>query len=664
MMSTPSELFMNARIGLEYEALFYIENTKLWEDLIMSTVDFTKIKLEEDSQVKYVLDHLQTRDNGLGSSTCQNIDIRSARGPLIQRNLLCKLFNEVIIQNRSIDNTYWFRAADGYKKAVCEGPGVHMSTGMQVVPPATNDTSIDKKFTWVITHDRSVASNKFDKHKENVLQHMEMVSPPLTIANSWTNIQFMLDSVFKRSGAWTSFHNVTTSNHVHFTLCTGSSTTPIWLEKPDVLYDMCLAWWHMEPVFMMLCEPTRRSNYFCGSMHKSICERYEGEEFGDIKDSNDFLKKIFKGTESYRMQEVLKQLTPRHKQFNRQLNEAWFADGSFFNANEVVEGSIAYTLMQIIYFFQGHPGEKESRYASLNLLNTITKVTTVESRLYEGSEDPVEVMSWINLVVMFFSHYQIILEGMDDEMHELCWDINDFMYLIDWDEVDGILLRDDREGDRKDIDSFGKIAFAYNYMMRKMGVKQDSAFRKYWTGILEKNIAQVYPNVSKKYSWFVDEATEETYTLEGGIQKLLDTPFAPLSRGGGKKKGAKIFVFLYGLDDIKIIARQLGIKRIKNQLAPIPATLQDHTLKDVGGRVVITKHKGNVVHGTIITLMQEQLSSAFGDTKFTKRQVVVEGGKQVLLCRLAARGKGSSQELTKEQSRKVSTLLKQTKQYV
>jgi hypothetical protein len=360
------------------------------------------------------------------------------------------------------------------------------------------------------------------------------------------------------------------------------------------------------------------------------------------------------------MDVVLRELTPTTRQFKRKLEQAWYADGCFFNADEIQDdNSNVYKLMQIIYLFQGHPGEHDSRYASLNLLNTITKVTTIESRLYEGSTDATEVMSWINLIVLFFSSCAQVLSQSPDII-EQCWSMNTFMYYIDWADLDNDV--EVNEGDAQDKEQLQNMVMAFVYMMRAMGVPYHSEFYNHWKKILANNITEVYKNPVTINGWFNVQEKITPSSIPGDIINVLEAPFGGGTAGGGSiRKQRQSHVFLYGLDDIKEVARKVEVKRIKKQLAPVEGRLDNHVLKEVDGRIVISKMKDSAVQGTIVTLTHDQIVRVFGDTKLTSRDVLV--GDEVIRCKMLQRGKGISKPLTKEQSRKVNTILKQNRKY-
>ena len=660
MATDPKTLFETARVGLEYEALIKVTDKTLWDNFGLANDEnvwnASGNPGVNEAEVKYVITYLKSRGTTY-DEVCKSISkFRKKSTPsLIKRNILCKLFNEQIINNKSsVDNKHWFQVADGYKKQVCQGPP------LSVTPPALTD-DIDNKFTWVITHDSSVVEED-ETEQVQLLQNMEMVSPPLKVVESWDNISFMISNVFKNEMAWVSRHNIKTSNHVHFTLCdptyVNHPTKPIWIYKPEALYDMCMAWWHFEPVFMMLCADRRRSNHFCASMHRSIIDRHEEESFGSNGNPADYLYKIFTANNDehgHKMDAVLRELTPTTKQFKRQLEEAWYADGDFFNAADVNnENSALYKLMQIIYFFQGHPGEHDSRYASLNLLNTITHVTTIESRLYEGSTDPKAVMSWINLVVLFFSHYSN-LNNIGDEMQNICWHLNEFMYYLDWDDVYNEVEITDT--DEQGIQSLNEIIRAFDYMMTSMGVATNTQFYTYWKNTLTQNIMQVFTNkegkeaaIKEMFAQVVVQTPNQSITP---TQSILEAPFNPPPPKAGGKKDQNTYVFVYGLDKIKDIAKQLGIKRIKKELVPQKATLPKHKLKQVNTIISITKDAKSSIQGTVIALTKEQLShfKAIKQTTLMTKDVTIDCNGQIVRCRVASKIQVPALESMKEKQR-------------
>lgn len=664
---TPKALFKSCRFGLEYEALFNIINTDLIEAFNYKAEKInwktkTIIPNTIPKLLKPVIDYLlNPRLKHCHGGVVSRNNINKSN-QLIKRHLLCMNLNQKV-KDAGLDlkNTTYFRVnTTASFTIICDGPPT--SIPMQIPPFSFG---IDNKYSWGVTHDGSVNFDGPEKDlPENILENMELVSPPLKVINAWGIIEPMLSKVFNNNDKFKSFHNTQTSNHVHFTLYSGDAPSeaspaavPIWREEPTVLYKMCMVWWHFEPVFMMLCKKQRRSNEFCSGMHVSICERY------DAKPTE--LQNVFNCTEK------LDKFVPSTENFDRDL-----AGDIFYVHSQDKHKKVRLELMQIIYFFQGNPGDQNTRYASLNLLNTLTDVTTIESRLYEGSTDPKEVMSWINLIVLFFSSFEQIYTNIqnNEALRKLSWALNTSFNSYDWNTK--VVL--DPVADIKFINN---LVICFKTMMSYMGVPSECSFYTHWEQILRKHIKDLYTTedlatapVSQMITNALPISPPKDLTLSP-VLDLINKPFLLLSlqKGGKKKKEAavskdkdsdKVHVFLYGMEELKDIAKVLGVKRIKKELGPVKATLPDYQHRNINGHIVVSKKKGlsgQSVPGIIISV-QKSMLPALGSNWVTHQ--VRDQNASIIKCKMAGKVEGKSTNLTPEQNKKIATALKHAERYI
>jgi hypothetical protein len=237
-------------------------------------------------------------------------------------------------------------------------------------------------------------------------------------------------------------------------------------------------------------------------------------------------------------------------------------------------------------------------------------------------------------------------------MQTMCWELNEFMYYLDWDDAYNKVEITDT--DDKGKQSLNNIIRAFDYMMASMGVANTTQFYTYWKNTLKQNILQVFTNKDGKetlivnmFARVVDQKPNQSITP---TQSILEAPFAPQAGG---KKDQNTYVFVYGLDKIKDTAKQLGIKRIKKELVPQKATLPKHKLKQVNTIVSITKDEKSSIQGTIIRLTKEQLShyKIIKATTLRTKDVTIDCNGQIIHCKVASKIQVPALESMKEKQR-------------
>ena len=240
-------------------------------------------------------------------------------------------------------------------------PGLSVTSSI----PNTPDSK-----SWVVCHDGSVTLTQkralFTKFYENiysfatkqqhndllqrannVLQHVEIVSPilyPYTYRpifdDIFTHILPMQNGLFY-------FNNSKTSNHIHVSC--GDE-----FRNPNKLFDVCMMWWRFEQLFLYLCPKWRRENRYCLPMQHILEKNF---------DHNYLLQNFMTG----------------------------------YPRNNV-------DLFAVIETFQGNPLEKSNRYAAFNMLNLAPGgIGTVEIRIKHGSTDYMELSMFIELFINFLN---------------------------------------------------------------------------------------------------------------------------------------------------------------------------------------------------------------------------------------------------------------------
>jgi gamma-glutamylcyclotransferase (GGCT)/AIG2-like uncharacterized protein YtfP len=272
----------------------------------------------------------------------------------------------------------------------------------------------------------------YSEFKKRVLNGIEIVSPPLRVRSDETDkplfspirndiINFI--KTLKGTGM-TVFNNRKTSNHVHITFADPNAVIPvdkpdfkdhpIWVNDPFKLLQICFGWLYFEPVFFMLCGYWRRSNEYAKGLtciveevyndlskqffSEDICKIPEAKEGDNPKKNIILMDGIFAyfGIDEPINASALQDLAKMPS--DKVLSQYSTIDFGRFNGK--MENLVK--LIQIVMLFQGHPGDQSCRYAGLNLLNTVTKVGTVEVRIKQGTTDPKEIYYWIELIECFF----------------------------------------------------------------------------------------------------------------------------------------------------------------------------------------------------------------------------------------------------------------------
>lgn len=250
---------------------------------------------------------------------------------------------------------YNFKTCDRYLANMCD------------LPIGNKDSDQN---SWQVQHDGSVRLNQNEriftrpyqslenvmtnreqksiKSDRSVFENIEIVSPILTIKNNdyIDKITAIYTNIF-RDGDLKFFNNSTTSNHIHF-------SCQDYFRNPRHLYNICINWWHFEPLFMNFCPYWRRNNEYCKTMHYHMTSTFN---------KNDKFKALFFGNDI----------------------------DKFDNVNRIID------------IYQGDSKNKSTRYASMNLMNLVDGgIGTIEIRIKHGSTDFNELLMFIKLFAKFF----------------------------------------------------------------------------------------------------------------------------------------------------------------------------------------------------------------------------------------------------------------------
>jgi hypothetical protein len=260
----------------------------------------------------------------------------------------------------------------------------------------------------------SAAANKYEaiqvpSTRQACTFATEIVSPVMTMKD----INLKSDSEFDRfmrnvsaNGQFRQWHSDATSNHVHL-----SYDNPSFFRNPARLLKVCMAYWYFEPVLLMLCRHTRRSNDYCWSLRQFLK--------GKIMSDSDYAMHVEFGSKLY--------LTAMSRDRFKEVYHKIFHTATITNYASILKDlGLSDDYQSIAYLFQ----HLEYRTSALNLTNLVPGGTgTIEIRIKHGSADTTENKMWIHLLAnMFyvaFTDTKLISERWDDKFINSAWDLYD-----------------------------------------------------------------------------------------------------------------------------------------------------------------------------------------------------------------------------------------------
>jgi gamma-glutamylcyclotransferase (GGCT)/AIG2-like uncharacterized protein YtfP len=507
-----------------------------------------------------------------------------------------------------------------------------------------DETEIDPKFYTAYESDKAVREHELNMPlpknttananvqkradiRKHTVEGVEIVSPPLIVDNSntiETNIGALMNMITayeetqtqsstpptqngqpqaSKKPELTFFNCKKTSNHVHISFAadkTSDFPLPIWVTDPKQLVKICMAWWYFEPVFFMLCGYWRRSNDYAKGMARIMEEKYSDELrktiFTDITAAKFFEKynEIY-GDELRINADKVAKLSA--KSGTEKISEKYETIDfkRFANSDNLLK------LMKIIYFFQGHPGDRSARYAGLNLLNTITKVGTVEVRIKQGTTDQTEIVNWIRLIEAFFrkvlilgdtvaastfKDITVIRSGSNVSMQEILWKLSNLVFDKPGYDKLSIPTRNGLNSDMRD-------AFA-SLMNFVYGNTHDSV-RKFWEARFEANM--VAPQG----------------TSSGGAKSVKGASASPKkAKKGAAKTAEKFKLFCYGSNGTKQLTERVEAQ--PGELVASAAYVKGYTRifagyseRWDGGVASIHPCDKSRVYGSVVELTEKQL---------------------------------------------------------
>jgi hypothetical protein len=286
-------------------------------------------------------------------TNCTFMPIRDAS--IMLRFLLASTFNQVGPNTFKVTQYYhgkpcWPRPLLPNKKLRDNGVPYYTVTEDASVKlsPTTDPMLFYRTFNEVIM-DRPATRPAF-----KIIPNVEISSRILTIEdvnpNANTTFDAFLTTNTTANGAFSYWHNTTTSNHVHF-----SYREPSFYRNPTTLAKVCMVYWYFEPVLLLMVGHWRRRSSYAGSMREQ-----------------------FKAVKNYR-------------------NLFFNVDASNFEGFLSMMG-LELDLPSIVFLFQ------TGRYSAFNMYNLApNSIGTIEVRLKHGSNDPLENKMWMLLLAFMFN---------------------------------------------------------------------------------------------------------------------------------------------------------------------------------------------------------------------------------------------------------------------
>lgn len=587
-----------ARFGLEYETLLEAKTDPMQQAFRLITNEIPIIQHAKGAQyLTNSLHYLLDRKDGC--------EYQGAEGEVLDVNVLAQILND---KANISDNKLFFKVTDGYKMDACFAPNSGLEKSEAKHKVKLGDT-IDNKYTWLVTQDSSVKYMKSyidddgdevdvnpimysyytNDHDDSLLPNsvqeeikdikvvngIEIVSPPLTVPDDLSYVESFL-KLFDRTGL-VPFNNQKTSNHVHMTFSPSGTELPIWVNDADQLLKICMGWWYFEPIFFLLCGYWRRDNQYAEGMARIMEEKY----------NNDRRNKLFKSLSIHTFKQRAEELEIKfaenlnfsefQKRQSRKEDSATIDIVRFNNNQDALK-----QLVTIIMMFQGHPGDHSCRYAGLNLLNTITKVGTIEVRIKHGSTDPDDIKNWITLLHLFF---QALLK-QPDTINTLFTDKDkEEVYKIVSTPFSGTPLEKTKQTRQNSKISITKL---FNTLFNSL--INDDSLKQYYGDIFCKNLG-------------ILGADPCTLGTEQFVLNIQD---------GGAKKTKQYKLFCYGSNNTQQLSERVGAKQGK--LTAEPGWIKGYTRIFAGysaywkgGVATIHPSPKHKVHGSVVELTASQL---------------------------------------------------------
>lgn len=362
----------------------------------------------------------------------------------VQRFLLAAIFNYVLAKANMNRYFKFNAAANKTGNALCDTfVIIDKQPGIQ----ATNNTGTRNIKTWSVTYDGSVERNEEPiyryfgsrtKHSSIAyIKYVEIVSPILSYTDVDKNIKSIINDVLTANGMFTYWNNTLTSNHIHL-----SHKKLSFGDNPLALVKLCMAWWYVEPLVLLMMGHWRRDNHYCVPLAKRVQAPFNNERaFMTLSDMN-IIDEIPK---------ILPAFTRENLLSNKEL-----------------------LMLTIAFIFQGDLYNRNTRYSALNLLNLVPDgIQTAEVRIKHGSGDGEESRMFMLLLADFLSAAisKPCITMLDDANKQNFWNVGLMLTSnVNWTKTNRLYVsRSEKKAIQQAFDVFMNI------------IEPAEGVKEYWT---------------------------------------------------------------------------------------------------------------------------------------------------------------------------------------
>ena len=573
------KLYNQFKYGLEYETLVYSEE-------FHQNHDINTLELEEQPSIS---------DDSI--MPCDfNKKVNDSDNDILFRKLLKDSIQSKVAEKKYKDIHVKYAWEYNFEKANCPLDGV------------------DDIEAWIVTYDGSVKSNpegprekiplyhKLDdlisnrnllnaKSEDNIVQNIEIVSPPLTRSQLDKDYLNSVFEVLPGMEKLKYFNNEKTSNHIHLSCGTE-------FDNPRVLYNLYIIWMIIEPLILLMLPYWRRNNdRYCSSIYSTFLTRFKSKTavktvynelinidldshslYDSVFDSTKYLHsvaKLFTYPKNISEEQEHELVVEAQKDVDNTLKKLEFKKNKNHSLKKTVNSAILFpkqgsetdhakiSRMIIASTFQNwigkaHPVSRQykqniarySAFNSLNMLNINSHSHTVEIRIKHGSDDPDEIKEFIDLLTEFF----IVGIQMKDEDSYISLQDSEINSILEL----GAIINTDYDLSKTSMTIVTRLVNEIMAIVTKhiFSNNLDSQIhtKQYILKQIEKmknltrtSIKALHQNIGKKFLSMGGDTAERFGTLEEGLY---------YGSGGPRKK----WVFCYGSNGLKQLRRRVNHK--------------------------------------------------------------------------------------------------------
>ena len=249
-------------------------------------------------------------------------------------------------------------------------------------------SDVDKQDTWYVDADLTVYHRTTGTYKDlfkpkvvlkdgDVTNGIEIISPPFTCKQGMEAIDQFATAIEPIS-----FHNTSTSTHIHYSFPG--------LDFRDNIAAVCkiyLTWWYFEPIIMKLVPCwRRRDNIYCKPIRQCV-----ETKFSDLHENEraPMIQALFSNDMSFIMSMLFEKGLPTADEVIAFFQYSWIPPGA--DLTDPFVNELSRTRMTAINFFNIIKGKDD--YTA--------PTGTIEVRIKHGSTDATEIQKYIQFFATF-----------------------------------------------------------------------------------------------------------------------------------------------------------------------------------------------------------------------------------------------------------------------